>query len=103
MPNVLRPSEPANQEGVDVLLHPTAIRTAPLFSEISDEGLNTYVQDVLTVPASLAGIPAISVPTIADDGWPVGTSVVGQWGSDEVVLRVAEIMESIVSQESLGD
>jgi aspartyl-tRNA(Asn)/glutamyl-tRNA(Gln) amidotransferase subunit A len=89
-----------------VLLHPSAIRTAPLLppssgsypSSIhsSSSGLDTYVQDVLTVPASLAGLPALSVPACSGaDKWPVGVSVVGQWGSDELVLRVGEIVEKL--------
>ncbi|GJJ11191.1 hypothetical protein Clacol_005423 [Clathrus columnatus] len=101
IPNVLQSSNTSKTtttQGVDILLHPTTIRTAPLLSEISDKGLDTYVQDVLTVPASLAGIPAISIPSIADDGWPVGTSIVGQWGSDEKVLKVAELMEKLMHE-----
>lgn len=52
------------------------------------------MQDILNVPASLAGLPAMSVPSDrAEDGWPVGVQVVGQWGSDEVVLAVGEALE----------
>jgi aspartyl-tRNA(Asn)/glutamyl-tRNA(Gln) amidotransferase subunit A len=104
------PVQHKNDNRVDVLVHPSAIRTAPLLSEKS--GLGAYVQDVLTVPASLAGLPALSVPVPAicrgfpgergegsadneDDGWPVGASVVGQWGCDELVLKVGEIIEGI--------
>jgi aspartyl-tRNA(Asn)/glutamyl-tRNA(Gln) amidotransferase subunit A len=59
-------------------------------------GLNTYVQDVLAVPASLAGLPALSIPACSGvDEWPVGISVVGQWGCDELVLRVGEIVEQL--------
>jgi aspartyl-tRNA(Asn)/glutamyl-tRNA(Gln) amidotransferase subunit A len=90
---------------IDVLLHPSAIRTAPLLPLPSQDsssmlslssGLNTYVQDVLAVPASLAGLPALSIPACSGvDGWPVGISVVGQWGCDELVLRVGEIVEQL--------
>jgi len=71
-------------------MHPSAIRTAPPLSETSDSGLDSYVQDVLTVPASLAGLPALNVPVGYDesDGWPVGVSVVGQWGCEEMVFAV---------------
>lgn len=108
VPNVL--SSDANNTaspatGVDVLLHPSAIRTAPpltfdaesgtykLKEEVSNS-LDAYLQDVLTVPASLAGLPAMSVPAGAgEDGWPVGVSVVGQWGCDDVVLEVGKEIE----------
>ncbi|KAK7031613.1 Glutamyl-tRNA amidotransferase subunit A, mitochondrial [Favolaschia claudopus] len=86
-------------DGVDVLLHPSAIRTAPLLEDddaaASTDGLDTYVQDVLTVPASLAGLPALSVPLPNKNGqaWPVGISVVGQWGCDDMVLKVGQFLE----------
>jgi len=73
---------------VDVLVHPSAIQTAP---RLDGRGLETYVQDVLTVPASLAGLPALSVPVDGGetgDGWPVGVSVVGQWGCEPLVFAV---------------
>ncbi|KAF8999202.1 amidase signature enzyme [Hymenopellis radicata] len=80
---------------VDVLIHPSAIRTAPLLDSASD-GLDSYVQDVLTVPASLAGLPAVSIPVRnSEDGWPVGMSVVGQWGADDLVMKVGQLIESI--------
>jgi aspartyl-tRNA(Asn)/glutamyl-tRNA(Gln) amidotransferase subunit A len=101
-------STDADPEGVDVLLHPSAIRTAPPLEldpdAISGDALQSYVQDVLTVPASLAGLPALTVPlrnhlTGKGEGeggeWPVGVSVVGQWGCDEMVLRVGEFLEEI--------
>ena len=96
---------------VDVLLHPTAIGTAPLLhptgtdagpaGEASTQSgssesatADEYAQDVLTVPASLAGLPALSVPAgTAADGWPVGVSVVSQWGAEKVVLGVAKAVE----------
>lgn len=82
---------------MDVLLHPSAIRTAPpLETGAGAVNLDAYVQDVLTVPASLAGLPALSVPvTSEDDGWPVGLSVVGQWGCDAIVLKVGEFIEQV--------
>jgi len=90
--------------GVDVLIHPSTIQTAPILglNNSEDSSLNSYVQDVLNVPASLAGLPALSVPirrsmrgTTHDDWWPVGISVVGQWGTDEMVLLVGGAIESL--------
>ncbi|KAF9525955.1 Glutamyl-tRNA amidotransferase subunit A, mitochondrial [Crepidotus variabilis] len=89
---------------VDVLLHPSAIRTAPSLSinEKVEADLSSYVQDVLTVPASLAGLPAVSVPlgkyesaVKGDTRWPIGVSVVGQWGTDRLVLKVGRLLESL--------
>ncbi|SJL13713.1 related to Glutamyl-tRNA(Gln) amidotransferase subunit A, mitochondrial [Armillaria ostoyae] len=99
MPNVRVPNQIPNADGVDVLMHPSAIRTAPLLDGEDSSGLEAYVQDVLTVPASLAGLPAISVPIVnkEGDGWPVGISVVGQWGSDDMVMKIGEVIESLNS------
>ncbi|KAL5492335.1 HER2 [Sanghuangporus weigelae] len=99
--NPLSPScHRATSLGVDVLLHPSAIRSAPLLSETGElSTLEAYVQDVLTVPASLAGLPALSIPAgLAKDGWPLGVSVVGQWGHDEMILKVGEIIQRFVKE-----
>ncbi|KAG8992253.1 Trimeric GatFAB AmidoTransferase(AdT) complex subunit, partial [Tulasnella sp. 427] len=96
-PNVLlQTPNPPTTSGVDVLLHPTAINSAPKLGDTVQQGVDGYVQDVLTTPASLAGLPCVSVPwCVAADGWPVGMSIVGQWGDDRVVLRVAELLEDL--------
>lgn len=100
--NVLQASARAPTGGVDVLIHPSAIRTAPLLSDADDKkpsGLDSYLQDVLTVPASLAGLPALSVPAgLGEDDWPVGVSLVGQWGRDKDVLNIGKIVESLCRQ-----
>lgn len=92
---------------VDVLIHPSAIQTAPLLNEVLDRSperdtLKDYVQDVLTVPASLAGVPALSVPMkpmpelgVEGSSWPIGISIVGQWGTDELVLKVGQVVERL--------
>jgi aspartyl-tRNA(Asn)/glutamyl-tRNA(Gln) amidotransferase subunit A len=55
----------------------------------------------MTVPASLAGLPAVSVPAgLAADGWPVGVSVVGQWGSDELVMCVGKVIERTSNEDN---
>jgi aspartyl-tRNA(Asn)/glutamyl-tRNA(Gln) amidotransferase subunit A len=94
VPNPLAQSATPNASGVHVLLHPSAIRTAPRLDEQS--GLDAYTQDVLTVPASLAGLPALTVPMAGGpegDGWPLGVSVVGQWGCEEMTLAVGAAIE----------
>jgi len=83
---------------VDFLFHASAIRSAPLLEEAGAvDSLDSYVQDILTVPASLAGLPAISLPTgHCNDGWPLGASLVGQWGADHKLLRVAKAIEDVL-------
>lgn len=105
--NVLHGDSRGTEGGVDVLLHPSAIQTAPLLEDAgassAEKSLNAYVQDVLTVPASLAGLPALSLPVgLAADSWPVGASIVGQWGCDEMVLRVGAVIEQVISDENIA-
>ena len=52
-----------------------------------------YLTDAMTIPASLAGLPAASVPMGSADGLPVGLQVVGPATRDSRVLRVAAALE----------
>ena len=53
-----------------------------------------YLNDVFTVPANLAGLPAISVPAgLSGDGLPLGLQVIGRAFDEETVLRVGEVLE----------
>lgn len=99
-------SSNTSDQAVDLIVHPSAIGTAPRLDETSSL-LDSYLQDVLTVPASLAGIPSLSIPmgtkrpSMKEDGgddWPVGMSLSGQWGSDAFILRVGEIVEREFAQ-----
>lgn len=79
---------------VDVILTPTAPTTAFKIGEKSDDPLQMYLSDIFTVPANLAGLPAISVPAGFDEqGLPIGLQLMGpQWG-EETVLRAAHTYE----------
>lgn len=95
MPNLLTGLS-APEQGCDVLIGPSASGKAPLMDEYRDEVrrnfLNEYINDVYTVPASMAGLPAISVPCKNKD---YGVQVIGQYGDDQTVLAVAELIESL--------
>ena len=83
-------------QDVDVMLIPTAPWSAPTLSGRDKNNVTRgFVEDTMTVPASLAGLPAISVPArlCAESGAPIGLQVVGRAGQDGLVLRVAEILE----------
>jgi aspartyl-tRNA(Asn)/glutamyl-tRNA(Gln) amidotransferase subunit A len=49
-----------------------------------------YLQDVCTLPVSLAGLPGISVPCGFDNGLPVGLQLIGQAFAESEILRVAD-------------
>jgi aspartyl-tRNA(Asn)/glutamyl-tRNA(Gln) amidotransferase subunit A len=81
---------------VDVIAGPTMPSIAFTFGEKSDP-LSMYLADILTVPANLAGIPAISVPCGKVRGMPVGLQIMGKYFEDERVMDVAFAYEQAVS------
>ena len=96
IPNPLKSVSSPPVDGIDILLHPTAIRTAPPFNEAETQaGESEYLQDLLTVPASLAGLPAMSVPAgRGPDGWPVGVSLTSQWGMEALLFWAGKGIEN---------
>jgi len=81
---------------VDVIAGPTMPTIAFKLGEKSDP-LSMYLADILTVPANLAGIPAISVPCGKADGMPVGLQIMGRHFEDERVVDVAYAYEQAVA------
>jgi aspartyl-tRNA(Asn)/glutamyl-tRNA(Gln) amidotransferase subunit A len=81
-------------EGVDAILTPTAPSAAFAQGEKMDDPIAMYLNDVFTVPASLAGLPAISVPAgLSKDGLPLGLHLIGRPFDEETVLRVGQALE----------
>jgi len=79
---------------VDVVLAPTAPSAAFAVGEKMDDPIAMYLNDVFTVPASLAGLPAISVPAgLSGDGLPLGLQLIGRAFDEETVLRAAGVLE----------
>ncbi|PIA17900.1 amidase signature enzyme [Coemansia reversa NRRL 1564] len=78
-------------DGVDAILFPTSNGTAPLQHDSADESsqVSSYVNDVMTVPANLAGIPALSVPVRHSHGMPIGLQLAAQYGDDNLLLQIA--------------
>ena len=74
----------------DMLLLPTAPTPAFGFGENSDDPLKMYLADIMTVPASLAGLPALNVPAgVSQTGLPIGAQLIGPMQSDATLLTVA--------------
>lgn len=77
-------------ETTDFLVMPTAPTTAWKFGEIKDP-LSLYLEDIFTVPANLAGLPSISIPTGLDsNNMPIGFQILGPYLGDEKVLEFAK-------------
>jgi aspartyl-tRNA(Asn)/glutamyl-tRNA(Gln) amidotransferase subunit A len=82
-------------ETVDCLLTPTAPSAAFAIGQKSEDPIAMYLNDVFTVPANLAGLPAISVPAgLSTEGLPLGLQIIGRAFDEETVLRVAGVLES---------
>jgi hypothetical protein len=95
------------KDKVDVLLCPTAPSRAPSLSEVETQNpIHSYMNDVFTVPASLAGLPAITIPSAGSycgtAGKPDpfystdGLQIIGQYGDDAFVLDVAKIFSKLL-------
>ncbi|HRI36342.1 MAG TPA: Asp-tRNA(Asn)/Glu-tRNA(Gln) amidotransferase subunit GatA [bacterium] len=87
-------------EQVDVIATPVAPTVAWRFGATGDDPVKMYLEDVFTVPASLAGLPALSLPVgyaLPTDGgtveMPVGLQIIGPQLGEEKVFSVAHVLE----------
>ena len=87
---------------VDVLLTPTAPSAAFAQGESTDDPVSMYLNDKFTVPADLAGVPAMSIPVGQDaNGLPVGLQVIGRPFDEETVFAVAAALERAAGFDAL--
>ncbi len=78
----------------DVILAPTTPTASFPLGEMSDDPLAMYLNDVFAVPASLAGLPAMSVPAMVNqDGLPLGLQIVGKPFDEQGVLNAGLAIE----------
>ena len=85
----------AAYRAVDVLLAPSAPTTAFVLGAKTDDPLAMYLSDVCTIPSSLAGHPAMSVPFGAgDDGLPVGVQVLAPALGETLMFQVGAVLEA---------
>ena len=81
-------------EQVDLLLSPTSPTTAFRFGAHAEDPLAMYLADLLTIPANMAGLPAINVPCGFDDqGLPIGLQLIGGVLQEARVLQLAHHYE----------
>jgi aspartyl-tRNA(Asn)/glutamyl-tRNA(Gln) amidotransferase subunit A len=86
---------------VDVIATPSAPTTAFRLGEKIDDPLQMYLNDVATIPANLAGVPGISIPSglAAEDGLPVGIQFLAPAREDARLYRVGAALESLLVAE----
>ncbi|MNQ88750.1 Glutamyl-tRNA(Gln) amidotransferase subunit A [compost metagenome] len=81
-------------ETYDALIGPVSPTPAFGLGENTADPVKMYLADIMTVPPSLAGLPAISVPAgVTDTGLPVGVQLVGKRKSDAKLLALAASLE----------
>ena len=84
-------------EQAEVLVSPTSPSVAFPFDSKTNDPIAMYLNDIATVPASLAGVPALSVPCGTDEeGLPVGIQFMGPLLAEDLLLRVAWAFEQEV-------
>lgn len=88
-------------QNYDVIIGPTAPTTAFKIGEQVGDPLTMYLNDILTIPVNLAGVPAISVPCGLADGLPVGLQIIGKALDEATVLRVAHAFEQHTEHHKL--
>ena len=83
-------------ESADVLVSPTAPTTAFKLGEKLDDPVAMYLNDIATIPANLAGVPGLSLPSgLADeDGLPTGFQILAPAMADDRLYRVGATLEA---------
>ncbi|GAA3210034.1 Asp-tRNA(Asn)/Glu-tRNA(Gln) amidotransferase subunit GatA [Microbacterium terregens] len=83
---------------VDVIATPSAPTTAFKIGEKIDDPLQMYLNDVTTIPANLAGVPGISIPSglASEDGLPVGIQFLAPARADARLYRVGAALEAVL-------
>jgi aspartyl-tRNA(Asn)/glutamyl-tRNA(Gln) amidotransferase subunit A len=80
-------------EDVDLLVSPTSPTVAFPFGDRTADPYAMYLADVCTIPVSLAGLPAISIPCGLSEGLPVGLQIAGPAFSENRILDAAHAIE----------
>ena len=79
---------------VDVILSPTTPGTAFKSGEKTSDPVEMYLQDIFTIPANLAGLPALSIPCGEHEGLPLGLQLVGNSLQESKLLQFAQAFQT---------
>ena len=81
-------------EKVDVIMSPTTRGTAFKAGSMGSDPIQMYLEDLFTIPANLAGLPAMSVPNGIVDNKPVGMQLIGNFLEESKVLQAAHSFQT---------
>lgn len=85
-------------QDVDAILSPTTTNCAYPIDEQPDDPVQTYLNDIFTVPVNIAGLPAISVPYgFSNERLPIGMQVITNHLNDSLMYQIARSLEKSVS------
>jgi aspartyl-tRNA(Asn)/glutamyl-tRNA(Gln) amidotransferase subunit A len=87
---------------VDIVVTPTSPSVAFKLGERTKDPLAMYLSDYFTVPMSLAGIPAVSIPAGLSEGLPVGLQLAGPAFSEGRILDAAHALEKAIGFDGAG-
>lgn len=87
----------AVHQEVDLIATPTSPTVAWGLGERTDDPIAMYQADITTLPQSLAGVPAISIPSGLSDGLPVGLQLSGAAFSEQKILEAAHALEQALA------
>jgi aspartyl-tRNA(Asn)/glutamyl-tRNA(Gln) amidotransferase subunit A len=81
-------------EKVDVIMSPTTRGTAFKAGSMGSDPIQMYLEDLFTIPANLAGLPAMSVPNGIVDNKPVGMQLIGNFLEENKILQAAHSFQT---------
>jgi aspartyl-tRNA(Asn)/glutamyl-tRNA(Gln) amidotransferase subunit A len=88
---------------VDAIICPTAPTTAFKLGEKTADPLKMYLNDIFTISANLAGLPALSLCSgVSKEGLPIGTQLIGKPFEESVVLNIAYALEQTLKVENVS-
>jgi aspartyl-tRNA(Asn)/glutamyl-tRNA(Gln) amidotransferase subunit A len=86
-------------EGFDFIITPSTPGTAFEFGKNSEDPIKMYLEDIFTVQANIAGIPAISIPCgLHSNGLPMGIQVMGNFFEEKKLFQFAHQLEQNINQ-----
>jgi len=85
-------------ENVDIIFTPVAPTTALKIGAHHDDPLAMYLEDIMTLPPSLAGLPALSIPAGLDgQGLPIGAQLIGNVFQEDRLYQIAKVIQSVTT------